>query len=38
MGGQLILTERAPGATFRLRLPAAHKGDMPVDLEPTGAN
>jgi signal transduction histidine kinase len=38
MRGQLILTERAPGATFRLRLPAAHKGDMPVDLEPTGAN
>jgi signal transduction histidine kinase len=37
MGGQLTLTEQSPGATFRLRLPPAHKSDMAAELEPTGA-
>jgi signal transduction histidine kinase len=38
MGGQLTLTDQAPGATFRLSLPAARSSEMPTELSPAGAN
>jgi signal transduction histidine kinase len=38
MGGQLALTDRAPGATFRLSLPVTRGSEVPPDLSPAGAN
>jgi signal transduction histidine kinase len=38
MDGRLTLTDQAPGATFRLRLPATRGSEMPADLSAAGAN
>ena len=38
MRGRLELTDQSPGATFRLTLPAARRGDIPTDLAPSAAS
>ena len=37
MGGRLELTDHSPGATFRLRLPPAHRSDLPELVHPTAS-
>ena len=35
MGGELRLTDHSPGASFRLSLPAALGGELPIDTPPS---